>query len=389
MPFTPTSASYRAGRRCTDAEYCAEQTLALMAYNASPLRRGLQAPEAHQRPLARSPSLPWSARLPPWLRSFGVLFAVLCAAGLGIIPFLGAAVIAFLADEPSAPPAQPSVQTALPQPVVLQAPAAPPVLPASGGEAGSAAVLGALETLRRDLQAQELARQTSEVATGERVRRLEEAVAKTAASGAVAGPVVQVVSEGANEGGDATSGLGVDWAAWSAGAEIDYAHTSAGLGRGALGRAARAAAALLPRYRAYLGNVSHPPEVVLASESGPPSRCFAFGTNGSVAVRFPKPVRPLHVAVERRPDWATLQRRAAPRRFEVRAWSAAPDAEPYSASLGAFEYALDGPRAQVFALQGLDAVEGGVQAVQFVFLSNWGEDYTSVCRLRVLGKAPE
>uniref|UniRef100_A0A7S4RKT5 SUN domain-containing protein n=1 Tax=Alexandrium monilatum TaxID=311494 RepID=A0A7S4RKT5_9DINO len=381
MPFSPNpNVAYLTQRR-TDANLCAEQALALFARDTASTRLGFQVPPAGRSPPRRRQA---ALDFPPWLRSFGGGCAVLCAALLGIIPFLGTGVVAFLLDAYSGQSA-PAMQAAPPQHVVLQAPAAPAVLPVAGGEVAGAAVLTALDGLRRDLQAQEHARKASETATGERVRRIEAALASGAGSGAAAGPLLQAAPESTSEGGDVTSGLGVDWAAWSAGAEIDQAHTSAGLGRDAVGRAARVAAALLPRYRGFAGNVSHPPEVVLASESGPPSRCFTFGPNGSVAIRFPRAVQPLHVALEQRPAWATLRPRAAPRRFEVHVCPAGTEDEQYSVRLGAFEYALEGPRAQAFALE----LPATAQAVKFVFLSNWGEDHTSVCRLRVLGEAPK
>lgn len=303
--------------------------------------------------------------LPPWFRSFGLPFAVCCAAIAGIVPLFGVGLVALLSGDGGSP--APAIH-AVPIPSI-----APPVL---HSDASSTDVLVALDSLRRDMQQREGARQAYDEAVVARVRRLETAaVAHSPSSkrGAM-GWSAQAT--------DPTAGLGVDWASWTAGAEIDYGYTSTGLGRSILGRASRLVTSLLPRYRVYAGNVSHPPDVVLAADFAPPTKCFAFQGEGTIAIRFPRVVSPTHIVMEQRPSLATLHPEAAPRHFEVRAWLAQPGAEPYSESLGTFEFKLGDAPAQAFPVQ--SARDSSVKAVQFVFRENWGQDYTSVCRLRVL-----
>lgn len=218
------------------------------------------------------------------------------------------------------------------------------------------------------------------------------AAAAVAAAGS--GPAMPVLATPAVQGTGATAialaadpleGLGVDWAARFTGAEIDHGYTSPGLGRDVVGCAVRAVAALVPRYRAYAGNVSHPPEVALAADHAPPIRCFYFGGKGTVAVRLLRATSPGHVAIEQPPSSSMVHPRAAPRSFKVYGWSTSEGAEPYSLLLGSFEYLIEGPRIQVFQLRAVPP--GGLRGVQFAFGGNWGEDFTTACRLRVLGPA--
>ncbi|CAJ1416864.1 unnamed protein product [Effrenium voratum] len=168
--------------------------------------------------------------------------------------------------------------------------------------------------------------------------------------------------------------LGMDWAAWTAGAEIDHSHTSQGLGRTLWARAGRVLACLAPSWRMSLG-ASQAPEVVLTWETGPPSRCFTFdGAVGELSIRFWQPLRPSHVVLEQSPNWALANPRASPRHFEVRAWRAG-DVSQYEVRLGRFEYQLAQGGSQVFNLTSDGtALRGLVRGLQFRFEDNWGEE---------------
>lgn len=309
-----------------------------------------------------------------WARSSGVLFAVFCACLAGILPFAGIAVFSFLqgaGDADDAPLPLP------PPPVEMLAP-----ISTVASSAPDPQLMGALTALQADLRQQlqqiEVDRHASQVSLSARMGRLEEGLASRSESGTAAVDIVSQVDEPA---GDSLADLGVDWAAWTTGAEIDHQHTSTGLGRHAVGRAARALSVLAPRWRNAL-EVSQPAEVVLSSHSSPPSRCFSFAGNGTIAIRFAKAVALTHVLVERLPRWATVHPTAQPRFVEVRAQLR--DEPGYSTTLASFQYLLEGPRSQAFPV----AVEGRqnlVAAVQFFFSGNWGEEFTSVCRLRAMG----
>jgi len=249
-------------------------------------------------------------------------------------------------------------------------------------------ILGTLEALRVDLRRQETRMAASDAAMGSRVARLESAQMQGSSGGALPMQALATDIQQTDSCANPVECPGIDWAAFSAGGEIDRAFTSSGLGRSPAGRISRGVAWLLPRFRAYIGNVSHPPEVALASDSAPPSKCFCFeGTQGTIAVRLLRAVRITHVVIEQRPQWATVLPRAAPRSFQVHgmpAENSVNEVSSYTLSLGEFEYQMDGPRTQVFLLS-VSAMHQQVQAVKFTFLQNWGEDHTSVCRVRVLG----
>jgi len=360
------------------------ETMALAAC-ASPLRRRAATASAEQTGGGAVKNKKSPAMLPSFLRSFGGQFAILCAASLGIVPFLGLAVVSLLGDdEPAAPVAPSMVRTiAMPTPRFDG--------PLGGGAAPDLQLHGLFDGLQRQFERQERMRQSSDAAAEARMQRLEDTLAtdraaaatRQVAPGASDGerPSARASSVPTQESVELAPDLGVDWAAWSAGATIDGAATSWGLGRepsasGLLARAARAVASVAPRYRTHIGAISHPPDIVLATDSLAPSKCFTFEGNGSVAMHLLGARRLTHVLIEHVPAWADVHPQAAPRFFTVRA------TEPYDASVGDFEYALDGPRAQVFALpSGL----GEVQAVKFEFGENWGAAHTSVCRLRVMG----
>lgn len=338
---------------------------------------------------AHTSSETWTTSvLPPWFYGFGGHFALLCAALAGIVPFLGIAIFVCIG------PGEDSASAASMKHLLT--------LPQGGGAEGVDNSVGShlatvLHGLQQTLRQQEIARQASDATITERMRRLEDTlvahVAAVSTAALPAGParaVPQFLLPVSPDGGDQIAGLGIDWAAWGAGAEIDHGSTSWGLGRkpsasGLMGRAARLVAAVLPRYRAYAGNVSHPAEVVLAADSAPPSKCFSFWGNGTVAIRLLQPRRASHVVLEQMPAWATLLPQAAPRHFQVKAWEEG-EAEPYRTTLGSFEYALAGPRAQAFALS---AASRRARGFQFSFQGSWGAEHTSVCRLRVLGPAGE
>ncbi|CAE8643748.1 unnamed protein product, partial [Polarella glacialis] len=225
-------------------------------------------------------------------------------------------------------------------------------------------------------------------AAAEKAQQQAASAASAAAASAAAASAIGGQGAPPSETFDlATAGLGVDWASWGMGAEIDHGHTSPGLGRSLLGCASRAVTSLLPSQRTLFGFVSHPPEAVLAWDSAPPSRCYSIEGNGAVAIRFLKPVRAGHVVLEQLPSWATAKPLAAPRSFEVLAWPADGVEESYSVKLGSFEYQLDGLRAQVFPLinDSGSVFSGNVKGIKFSFGQNWGEEgLTMVCRLRVL-----
>lgn len=145
-----------------------------------------------------------------------------------------------------------------------------------------------------------------------------------------------------------------------------------------------------PSFRQTVGPASHPPEVVLAADAAPPSRCFKFEGSGNVAIRFSRPVRIAHVALEKPPPEALLAPKSMPRRFSVFAWRASEGSRPYGELVGEFQYELEGPRNQVFTLGSASSEKMHLaQALKFVLHDNWGEDFTSVCRLRAFGGGDE
>lgn len=353
-----------------------------------------------------SPPPPLGGGGPPqWLRSFALPFALLCGALAGIVPLCAIACLGFFDDGESPAPA-PAGPTQPPQPQLgwgqqwggwLVSSQPPSQLVPTAGDAAAvgapdAHLLGAVESLRHELRRQEASQKAVEASVSTRMQRLESSVASSVSSAAVAAAAGASSLLGGALGRRSTQelssvldGLGVDWLAWSAGAEIDAGYTSSGVGRGILGRAARAVAAAVPRYRTHLGNVSHPPEVVLAADAAPPTRCFTFRGSGTIAVRLRADALLTHVAVEHVPAWAALKPHAVPRRFDVRARAAgSPAGSAYGPALGSFEYAFDGPRVQVFSLGDTGVL---ADAVQFTFTENWGEDFTAVCRVRALGPA--
>jgi len=265
-------------------------------------------------------------------------------------------------------------------------PTVAPLPPASVSEFD---LMGTLSTFRQDLREQiqlhESTRQVSERAISMRMGSLEE---KLAASIARQVDAPQVVTQVSSESVNLADTLGIDWAAWTAGAEIDHSHTSAGLGRNPAGRLMRAITGrFAPQWRSFASNVSQPPEVVLAADSSPPSRCFSFSGNGTLAIRLSRGVHLTHVVVEQLPVWAMTHAKATPRFFEVRATPSSVPADQYSVALGKFEYALDGKRAQAFALE--HGTHKRWQAIQLLFFGNWGDDHTAVCRIRAMGPSEE
>lgn len=341
------------------------------------------------------------------LRDFGGHFAALCSALTGILLFLVIAALVLASGE---------------APDNTQAP-----VEAQGSQSAHFATRADIFSLWREHRHREAKQEVSLANTEiseERLRRLERALeekvpaagfdvvelaaekatkaqekaAAAAAAAASSASAARAAAAGASSErhgsageSDPTIGLGVDWAAWRAGAEIDHSHSSPGLGRNTFSRFARLVATAFPQWRMLLDNAagSHPPEIVLAWDASPPLRCFSLAPGGVLSVRFLKPLRASHVAIEQTPHWAAAKPLAAPRRFEVRAWPAMEETEPYSIKLGAFEYQLEGLRSQVFSLTDSsgNANGGRVQAVQFRFLDNWGEEgLTSICRVRVFGE---
>mmetsp|Transcript_35362 Transcript_35362/g.75376 ORF Transcript_35362/g.75376 Transcript_35362/m.75376 type:complete len:424 (+) Transcript_35362:99-1370(+) len=291
----------------------------------------------------------------------------------------------------------------------------PPGLP-DGGDARSQSQLhGLISNLEQQLHRQEQSRLASNAMAEAKMEKMEtllqtEIAAVTrkfggsSAQGSVAGSAALVTATSNLDAGLATptAGVaGVDWAAWSAGADIDHSATSWGLGRdaspsGLLHRATRVMATVLPQYRAHIGPVSHPPSVVLAADAAPPSRCFRFEGSGSIAIRLLHPRKLTHLVLERLLDWADLEPEASPRFFSAAAELAdvgrgdlttgddvAEDA--YRHSLGDFEYALHGGRAQAFALPPSTSGTRLIRGVKLTFHRNWGGSFTSLCRVRLLG----
>lgn len=291
-----------------------------------------------------------------WLRSFGGPIILCCVAFAGFVVLFMIGLILLLSDED--PPAAPQVPTIIASP--------PQMIHAGGVGTESHLLAGALDQLRRDMQSQERARQQSEDSLLSQLRRLGR-------SGVTASSQ------------DMAANYGADFAAHAAGGSIDHAHTSES-GRGVLGRLKRLIVLVRPGLRETMGPVLHPPEVALAADSSPPSRCFVLQDGGSVAIRLGKSVRPTHVALEKPPPDALLAPKSMPRRFEVYVWRASEGARPYGELVGKFQYELDGPRTQFFDFGStLPEKVRLVRGVKFVFLGNWGEDFTSVCRLRVFG----
>jgi hypothetical protein len=335
-----------------------------------------------------------SSKAPSWLRGFGGPFAVLCGALTGIVPFVVIAIIAIaLAD--SGEPTKPDV---------------PPMVPVSTAPQ-------AVDGLWAELQRQASAQRVSEATQMMRLQRIEEALnsdsggrgseasaavvaaerardkAEAAAKAAIAAS--KAASKGTaqtiDSSSDALAGLGIDWASWSMGAQIDRSATSPGLGRnsGSLGALRRLLELLAPSVgRRYLP-VSQPPEVVLTSVAAPPSRCFTIdSSSGSIAIRFVKSIRPAHVVIEQMPQWATDRPMATPRHVEIFALPSNSESSEYVTKVASFEYQLEGPRLQVFALasESGEILHGKVDGLKFAFQSNWGEDITLICRVRVFGE---
>lgn len=353
---------------------CTTEALALISCGAPNVGFAQRPPSSYGRG-------PGRYKVPQWLRGFGSHFALLCAAIAGIVPLLAIGFLAFMSNET---PASGSVVV----PVISPAVASPPRMESSLslGSIDAVQVLAGLEGLRLDLRRQEESFAEAQAASASRIGRLESISAReTQMPSPPTLPAVSLVSDASP-----LLALGVDWAAYGAGADIDSDNTSPGLGRDVVGRTTKLLAMLLPRYRNHFGNVSHHPTVVLAADNGPPSKCLTLDSGGGfVAIKFVKPVFVKHVAIEALPPWAMLHAGATPRRFQVRAWQIGDGeagAEPYSANLGDFEYRLDGPSIQVFSL-GQGSTDSKVKAVQLRFTENWGEEFTSICRIRVLGPA--
>lgn len=316
-------------------------------------------------------------KVPAWFRGFGSQFALLCAALAGIMPLVAFAFLAYFSDDTGTS----QNAAAVPTPAAHSF----PIMPAYSYAEGSLhsrppdmeRLLANFEDFRLELRRQQESLVLAQTAASSRLGRLE---SMSSSQKTVTSPDLATLSAESSP----LLGLGVDWAALWAGAEIDEHYTSPGLGRDVLGRTARVLSWMLPRYRTSFGNVSHPPAVALATDHGPPSKCFTLGANGgSVAVRFLIAVEASHVALEGLPPWAVFYPKTTPRRVEVRGWIA-DDPEPYSAVLADFEYQLTGPRIQIFDLK----PAGKLRAVQFRFAENWGGDFISVCRVRVLGPGP-
>ncbi|CAK8999829.1 SUN domain-containing protein 5 (Sad1 and UNC84 domain-containing protein 5) (Sperm-associated antigen 4-like protein) (Testis and spermatogenesis-related gene 4 protein) [Durusdinium trenchii] len=305
-------------------------------------------------------------------KRLGVAFAALCAAATGIPPVLGVALLAFLDAD-------------------VAAPAAPMPLPTVTMEASRAAdsqkAADALNEIAwKRLQRLEEAFATishgghETTAAVEAAERAREAERKAWVAAKAAEAAAQRRAEGRAMSTDPMLDLGVDWAAWKAGAEIDHSHTTLGLHRNFWSRVARVMTSFAPHWRMWL-RASHPPEVVLAWETGPPSKCFAFeGQSAKVSILFWRPVHPSHVAIEQSPSWA-LDPRASPRNLEVYAWPTGID-EPYSVKIDEFEFHGG---SQVFDLTNQMGPTGLVRGLQVRIQRNWGEDHTLLCRLRVFG----
>ena len=312
-------------------------------------------------------------------KRLGMTFAAFCAAATSIGPLLGIAFLALVEGEGSevAPSAPTTPVTLIPESTGV-----PLARDLRKDDGLSEMTWKRLQRLEEAFAAEKPghADATAALQAAERAHDAEQkawAAAKAAEAaaqrlaGATSGPVVPSTS------GDMTLDLGVDWAAWKAGAEIDHRHTSVGLHRGFWSRVARVVTSLVPSWR-MLVTASHPPDVVLTWETGPPSRCFAFeGQSAKVSILFWHPVRPSHVALEQSPSWA-LDPRTSPRDFEVYVWPSGMD-DPYSTRIGSFEFAGS---SQVF---NLTADVGLVRGLQFRFERNWGEDHTLICRVRVFG----
>lgn len=284
--------------------------------------------------------------------------AICCAAMSAFLPLLGALCVTLaLTDEgDSGLHRQPSNEFTLSK---------------STSDIASPSSLQAIEAFREDMRMHEAAQRSAESSMQARVRSLEDDISNEQAARPRDAVLIAVSTV------DIAS-LGVDWAARTSGATIDHGSTSPALGLGLSGSMSRAVAAALPRYKSHVGMVSHGPEEVLAADAAPPSRCFAFEGNGTVAVRLLRPLAPTRVVVERLADpWAQAPL-SSPRDVEVLA--KLEGASSYSESLGAFEYLLEGPSAQVFFLQ---VHSRPVRALLFRFGSNWGAAHTSVCRLRI------
>ncbi|CAE7653390.1 denD, partial [Symbiodinium sp. CCMP2456] len=265
-------------------------------------RRNVLTGEAtKEAPPSMGPSTPGPKRFER-LRRLNLPIAAFCAAVTGMVP-LGLMALLLFSDVAEGPPA-------------VSVPTASQTLDSSfAGAAQLAELRLSMETLR-----QEMRRQDPAVAS--RLSMLEEAIAGDAgaASSSVASAAADAARKSSAEAraaaeraaalaaavgersgtsdptADAIAGLGVDWAAWSAGADIDRSQSSGGLGRSLLGRLGRVLATLVPVTRTFLGAASHSPEVVLTWETGPPSRCFALDLpRGSLAIRFSRDIRPSHV----------------------------------------------------------------------------------------------
>ena len=308
----------------------------------------------------------------------GVAFAILCCATTGIVPLLGIGVM-LLQDESAAIPMAPPA----PAPVKVDV---------SGLSSYSREVPDALNSMAwKRLQRLEEAfaselpgRQAAAMEAAEQARESERKA--WAAAKAAENAAQRVGSEGVPSSATVPDfgDLGVDYAAWKAGAEIDHSHTTSGLHRGFWSRVVRVVTSLVPGWR-MLAATSHPPEVVLTWETGPPSRCFALnGQSAKISILFWQPLRPSHMALEQSPSWA-MDPRTSPKNFEVYVWPTGMD-DAYSLKLGNFEF-LGG--SQIFNLtseaMGTTGPMGLVRGLQVRIQSNWGEEHTSICRLRVFG----
>jgi len=289
--------------------------------------------------------------LPAKFRSFGLHFALLCAALAGIVPFLGMGIVALL-------DALSDRSSALQVPTHFQM--SPPSFPVDPSSDGVVAQLsGAIDSLSRAMQQQEAAQRQSQADTTVKLRRLEDGLSEARSTASyvaehLAASTGKVAALDADADASDLLGLGVDWAAWTAGAEIDHSATSRGLGRepsaaGFAARTARVVAAAFPRYRSFVGKLSPPPEVVLAADSAPPSRCFIFEGQGVLTVRLAQPHSLNHIVLERMASWAMLHPQSTPRHFQVHVQNESSSETLQSIPADSpFEYVLAGPRVRHF-----------------------------------------
>jgi len=134
---------------------------------------------------------------------------------------------------------------------------------------------------------------------------------------------------------------------------------------------------------------SRPASVVVSTEPIVPRECFALRGDASVAMRLAGTSRSAvirHIVIEQLPHWVAPKLWTLPGHFEVwgepagSAGDSAPGADPYTVSLGSFEYVAAAPAPQAFELPNAVPLRG--IRLHFRERASGPESYFCIYRIR-------